>query len=242
MKLPIGTKEFIERGDQIFLPHLSLDCVIFGYEESQLKVLLTEIVSGKWMLPGGYIKQEESIGAAAHRVLKERSGLEGLFLRQFHTFGSENRSFESEIALISKVLGHALEQQPVPWFARRFVSIGYYALVRTNEVQPADGIFAGPYAWHSVKSLPEMVLDHAHIASTAFEFLQAAVQANDAAHFLLPEKFTMPDLHRLHEVVLDKKLDRSRFQKKMLSLEIYERLPDLKEGVAHKRPYLYRFK
>ena len=232
----------MEGGEQVFLPHISLDCVIFGYEQNQVKVLLTEIQPQHWMLPGGYIKRTESLDEAAHRTLKERSGLENIFLKQFHTFGDRDREFSQEIEDFMRTYDPDLKAPKELWIAKRFISVGYYALVRIEDTKPQPGFFAGRFDWHPIRQLPHTVLDHGHIATKAFEFLCEDLTSKDVAHHLLPRKFTMPELHQLHESILNKKLDRSRFQKKMLALGIYERLPEMKEGVPHKRPYLYRFK
>lgn len=230
----------IEEGSNLFLPHLSVDSVIFGYEERQLKVLLIEIAEDKWMLPGGYVLREESVDTAAIRVLQERTGLEQVYLKQFHTFGKPQRSFANEIEILFRSYG--LPWREDLWINQRFVSIGYYALVYMAEVAPVPGMFAREIGWFSIDDLPELLLDHSEIIEKArMEFLED-LKASPIAYHLLPEKFTMPELHRVYETVFQKKMDRSRFQKKMFEYNIFQRLEERREGVPHRRPYLYRAK
>ena len=240
MKLNNELKEILERGGELFLPNLSIDIVIFGYEQGELKVLLLEIVEDKWMLPGGFIFREESLEDAANRLLKERSGLEDLYLKQFYTFGRPARSYSVEMKeLFSQ---HNLPWREDLWINQRFVSTGYYSLVNIQEIQPVAGMFARNVAWYSVNELPNLLMDHREIILKAKDEFKKDLQVFPVAFHLLPEKFTMPELHRVYETVFDKKMDRSRFQKKMFEYNVFQRLEERREGVAHRRPYLYKYK
>ena len=231
-------QRMIEEGSTLFLPNLSVDIVIFGYRESQLQVLLIEIDENKWMLPGGYIMKEESVDDAARRALKERTGLGEVYLKQFPTFGNPNRSFAREIEqLFGK---HQLPWHEDLWINQRFVSTGYYSLVHVPEVDPSAGMFAMNIAWFSLDALPKLLLDHEEIINKAKIEFREDLKASPVAYHLLPEKFTMPELHKVFETVFQKKMDRSRFQKKMFEYNIFQRLNERREGVAHRRPYLYR--
>ena len=229
--------KMIEEGRRLFLPNLSVDIVIFGYKDGALQVLLIEIDDNKWMLPGGYIMKEESVDDAAKRALRERTGLGEVYLKQFHTFGKPDRSFAREIEQL--FIKHHLPWSQDLWINQRFVSTGYYSLVHIPDVNPVPGMFAINIAWHSLDTLPKLLLDHEEIISRAkYEFLED-LKASPVAYHLLPEKFTMPELHRVFETVFQKKMDRSRFQKKMFEYNIFQRLDERREGVPHKRPYLY---
>ncbi len=235
----MNIEEMIRKGPELFLPNLSIDIAVIGFQDNELKILLLEF-DNKWMLPGGYIFQDESIDDASKRILFERTGLRHYFMKIFQVFGSTYRSFPEEIREILGKIG--IPWSDNHWMGDRFVSTAFYALVDISQANPDGGIFSQNTRWCNLKELPDMWFDHREIATEAFQKLKEDVTVNHHAYNMLPEKFTMPQLHRLQEQILDKKLDRSRFQKKMLSLDLFERLPEPKEGVPHRRPFLYRFR
>ncbi|MEP3210059.1 MAG: NUDIX domain-containing protein [Maribacter sp.] len=232
--------QLLHKAQDLFLPHISIDTVIFGYEQRQLKVLVLQLTDNKWMLPGGYIGIQESLDEAACRILKERIGLEDVCLKQFYTFGSPERSFAKELPALFKELGAALPEDH--WIMQRFISTGYYALVHIPDSMPTPGLFAKGFKWATVSELPRLLFDHEHIVQVAVKNLQEIIKVNPIAFHLLPTKFTMPELHRLFESILERKMDRSRFQKKMFSYQVFERLQERREGGAHRRPYLYSYR
>lgn len=232
-------QSLLTEGEKLFLSNISIDNVIFGYASKSLKVLLLQITETQWMLPGGYIFKEESLHKAANRILEERISLRDVFLRQFHVFGEPERSFSDEITSLFKKLG--LPVRPDLWVNQRFVSVGYYALVDIDKAQPRPNQLAKTCSWHSVEELPPLLLDHNEIITVAKKSFQKDLEAYPVGSYLLPEKFTMPELHGLYKTVFNKDMDRSRFQKKMLGSGVFERLQK-KTGVAHKSPYLYRYK
>ena len=239
MKLPEDVQQVIERGGDLFLPNLSVDIAIFGYEDGELKILLLEIVEDNWMLPGGFIFREEHLEDAAFRILKERSGLKDLYLKQFYTFGKPDRSVSNEMKKL--FLDNDLPWRDDLWLNQRFISTGYYALAHIPETRPIAGLFARKVAWYPVNKLPKLLMDHQEIIIKAQEEFRKDLQVSPVAFHLLDEKFTMPELHRVFETVFDKKMDRSRFQKKMFEYDIFQRLEERREGVAHRRPYLYKY-
>ena len=224
-------------GENQFLQNLSIDQVVFGYENRTLFVLLLEVDPGKWMLPGGYIFKDESVEGAAKRILTERTGLSKGYLRQFHVFGDAERSFSHEIGMLFQHLGIDLPADA--WILKRFVSVGYYALINKRNASPKPLLLAKGWAWHPVQELPELLLDHGVIVGAALEGLREQLHAAPIAYHLLGETFTMPELHAVYETIHQKMTDRSRFQKKMFEFDFFERL-GRKEGVPHKRPFLYR--
>jgi len=229
-------KDFLRNGNTTHLAHISVDCVIFGFHDDQLKVLLLKWrEGGLWCLPGGFVERTEAVDASAVRILKDRTGLDAIFLQQFHTFGDPDRERKKE-------------QMKMPygavrgsWLQDRFISIGYYALVEYSRVDPKPDWLSDECRWWDIHSLPRMVLDHSKIIAKALDALRASLYHHPVGYNLLPEKFTMPELQRLYETILDKPLDRRNFQKKMLSLDVLERLKERKTGGAHKAPYYYRF-
>ncbi len=233
-------KDFIINGDEVYLPSLSLDCVIFGFHENQLKVLLLKMKNAKkWSLPGGFVFKNEDVNKAAERVLKERTGLSEIFLQQFNVFGKPKRSdsnFHREI-----LIKDGIELSDDHWLFRRFVTIGYYALVEYSYVHPKADRFSDYCTWRDVSDLPILMMDHRQIIEKALETLQLHLNYRPIGYNLLPLKFTMPELQKLYETILNKQLDRRNFQRKILSYGILRRLKEVKKGGAHKAPYLYSF-
>jgi 8-oxo-dGTP diphosphatase len=225
---------------QDFIPQLSIDSVIFGYKEKQLRVLVSEVDLGHsiYTLPGGFIKQNQSIDEAALAILNERTGVKDIFLEQFKVFGLADRK-NNEISeyLNSENLPEFIKSSGVnkEWLSRRFVSIGYYALVDINSSQ------ANPSSWYPIDSLPKMIMDHNDIVAEALIALRRNLDEKLIGFNLLPDTFTMRDLQELYEAVYDKPFARNNFQKKMLSLNVLERLEKQFTGAANKAPYLYRF-
>lgn len=231
-----NASDFFENGHRYFLPHLSIDCVIFGFHNNKLKVLLLQWQETlRWCLPGGFIYRDEHIDEAAVRTLKHRTGLDNIYLRQFHTFGDPAREKGKH------GVKQLLETTKKSWLTERFVTIGYWAIVDFSKVKPAPDEFSKECRWWDIHKVPKLILDHNQILEEGVESLRRHLNDYPIGRNLLPEKFTMPELQRLYETILEKKLDRRNFQKKMLSLGILDRLKERKSGVAHKAPYFYRF-
>lgn len=227
-------KDFLLTGDKSFLPHISIDCVIFGFHENRLKVLLLKWKErGQWSLPGGFIQHNESIDSSAKRTLKERTGLSNIYLRQFYTFGEPKR--DRNKPFIKR------QQVKKTWLDNRFITVGYYALVEYSKVSPQPDWLSESCGWYDVGNAPKLIYDHNDIVDKALEVLRSSLNDVPVGYNLLPAKFTMPELQNLYETILDVKLDRRNFQKKMLSFGLLERLNERKTGGAHKSPYLYRF-
>ncbi|ERM81619.1 hypothetical protein P872_19890 [Rhodonellum psychrophilum GCM71 = DSM 17998] len=218
------------------IPQLSLDCVIFGFHDGLLKILLLRWKeTEEWSLPGGIVLQRESVDDAANRVLMERTGLTEIFLKQFHTFGDLHRYDKKEL---QDKLGHVISTEH--WYDRA-VSIGYFALVDYAMVFPNPDKYTDECKWVDLKEVPKLLFDHNAILEKAIQSLRRELSFQPLGYNLLPEKFTMPELMRLYEAVLDKKIDPRNFQKKILKSGIVIRLEEVKRGLAHKSPFLYRF-
>ena len=229
-------REFLERGGDYFLSNLSIDLVIIGYEDHQLKCLLLQI-GEKWILPGGYIGKSESVDEAAVRILKERTGLEDPHLNFLSVFGDSNRRFREEWKEFIEASGQPWKEEY--WFNTRFVSLAYYSLVNIRDTHPVPGAFDRAVAWFPFEELPELWMDHEEIILQARSRLMEDVKHDHLTHELLSSPFTMPELHRLHQAILQEKIDRSRFQKKMLASGVYKRLPSLRKETPGRNPYQY---
>lgn len=232
-------KDHFLNGHKIYLPHISVDCVIFGFHENELKVLLLKAnYAGKWALPGGFVLKEEHLDDSAKRILKERTGLDKIYLQQFHVFSAPERSTKKINRQFLANTGVAMDES---WMFERFISVGYSALVDFTKVQPVADIFSDACKWFSINEIPSMILDHRHIFETALENLRKQLSFSPVGYNLLGKKFTMPELHSLYETILDTKLDRRNFQRKIIASRILTRLEETKKGVAHKAPFYYKF-
>jgi len=248
---PMGTKDtmkwtkedlqqWLESADNEFLPHISLDCVIFGFHAGQLRILLLTMKGQDLLaLPGGFMKESETLEEAAIRTLRERTGLENIFLQQFRVFSDPGRS---DPATRARDLHHmGMHPAKVAWFSQRFISVGFYALVDFMQVNPMPDAISDACSWYSLDHGGAMILDHALILQTALATLRAQLNYQPIGYNLLPRKFTMPELQKLYETILGKKLDRRNFQRKILAYGILQVLNEKRTGVAHKAPYLYSF-
>jgi len=232
----LSESEFLKKGHLYFLPGISIDCVIFGFHNDELKVLLLQWKDSlKWCLPGGFIFKDEHMDQAAVRILQSRTGLSNVYLQQFRAFGHPNRERGKQS------LHRALKLGSNTWINERFITIGYWAIVDFTKVKPMPDMFSKSCAWYDINKVPKLILDHNEILDEALLSLRRNVNEYPLGKNLLPPKFTMPDLQKLYETILGKPMDRRNFQKKILSLGILERLRERKEGVAHKAPYLYKF-
>ncbi|MEZ4798244.1 MAG: NUDIX domain-containing protein [Flavobacteriales bacterium] len=210
---------------EIKLPSLhsdfSVDCVIFGFDEGELKILLIERNEApfeQWKaLPGNLANDDEDIDDAAARVLYELSGLENIYMDQFRTFGNINRHPQG-----------------------RVITVAYYAIIQATEagLHPVTN-YASKAFWWPAHKLPELAFDHNIIAEKAIEALRNKIVREPIGFELLPKEFTLTSLHHLYEEVLQKEIDKRNFRKKMMSFGIITDLKKKQVGVPHRAPWLY---
>jgi ADP-ribose pyrophosphatase YjhB (NUDIX family) len=228
--------DYTREAKENWLNHISIDCVVFGFHEGQLKVLSLKLKDEqKWYLPGGFVLKDEHLDHAASRILHERTGLDEIFLQQFHVFGDPQRSrphYEMYKDLVDN------EDN---WFSNRFITIGYYALVDFHNTVPAPDALSEKCVWCGLDDLPLFILDHKQILDNALDALRLQLNYQPIGYNLMPHEFTMPELQKLYETILDKKLDRRNFQRKILAFDILNRSEHPRKGGAHKAPYLYSF-
>lgn len=201
---------------------LTVDCVVFGFDEAELKVLLIERglapFKGKWALPGGFVRVDETIDEAARRELLEETGLVNVFLEQLYTFG-------------------AVKRDP----RERVVSVAYYALVKLAEHPATGSTDASDAAWFPASKPPTLAFDHTAILATALKRLRGKVRYEPIGFELLPEKFTLSQLQHLYETVLNTELDKRNFRKKILSMDLLIPLNEQMRAGAHRPAQLFRF-
>lgn len=203
-------------------PALTVDAVVFGLDEEDLKVLLVERdlepFQGRWALPGGFVHEDEGLDEAARRELQEETGLERIFLEQLYTFGDVGRDPRG-----------------------RVVSVAYYALVKLGDHKVRAATDAREASWFPVWDPPSLAFDHDRILQTALTRLKGKVRYQPIGFELLPSKFTLTQLQRLYETILERPLDKRNFRKKLLAMELLVELDEVEQDVAHRAARLYRF-
>ncbi|WP_282113138.1 NUDIX hydrolase [Maribacter stanieri] len=223
-----------------FIPNLSYDCVIFGFNGKTLKILILEYQNtGFFALPGGFIRKNQSLKEAVDQGVEERTGLKNVFLDQFQVFGSLERSDSFAMRKILEANNKDIEENK--WMMNRFITVGHYALINYEDVDPKPDHLSDSIGWYAIEDVPRLMMDHNDIVDKALEVLRNNISEKIIGMNLLPQKFTMKQLQQVFEAILDQKLRRTSFQRKMLSLDILERHEKLFEGKAHKAPYLYSF-
>ena len=199
---------------------LSVDCVIFGFDENKLKVLLIRSdlkkFQNRWSLLGDIVAPNEDLDEAAYRILKKRTGLNDVYLEQVHTFGAVNR-------------------HPVA----RVVTVAYCSLI--NIQHHRINIMDNELHWHDVKQVTDLAFDHQQIFDTCLLRLKKRIQEHPLGFNLLPKKFTLRDLQNLYEAILDIKMDRRNFRKKIFTMDILVDLDEIEQNVPHRPGKLYKF-
>jgi 8-oxo-dGTP diphosphatase len=214
-----------------YLPHISIDCAVFGFDKASLKVLFIKLKGEDlWSLPGGYVGKEEDIKAAAGRILHERTGAQNIYLQQFRVFADLNRSED-----------FFKEYPDTLWHKQRFLSIGFYALVNFDMVLPVQDVLSDSCEWRNIDDIPPMMMDHRAILDKGLITLRRQLNYKPIGYNLLPEVFTMPELQKLYEIILGKSLNRGNFYRKMMAYDILDKQEGTRRGGAHKAPNLYKF-
>jgi ADP-ribose pyrophosphatase YjhB (NUDIX family) len=235
-------RDEILNGDKKYLHNVSIDNVIFGYHNKQLKVLLQRPQGIKeWTVSGGYIKRTETIEDAAARIARERTGLEYLYLKQFKAFGSPLRNFDSDLKArtLSDLTG--LEIDRASWIFDYFVTLGFYTLTEFDTVKPTGEFYTEECRWWDILNLPPLIIDHRLIIEEALKSLRLHIYHYPVGFELLSEKFTLPEITSLYETILEKKLDDRNFSKKLLATGIITKLNERRYIGPHRSPFLYVF-
>lgn len=223
------------------LPHIVINCAIFGFDEDGLKVLTLRYKnSDSWALPTGVVLRNEDIDFSAHRVLKETTNLQNHYLEQFATFGKKDRLDLQKLEELMK--GVNLPVHKDHFMLQRFIAISYLALVDIQKVDLKPDMYSDDIQWKRIENVPNLVHDHSSILKTALEYLKRNIYYTPIIQYLLPEFFTMKELQQLYEVIQQESLVRTNFQRWILSKNILERSEKKYTGKAHKAPFLYKFK
>ncbi|MDX1909479.1 MAG: NUDIX domain-containing protein [Bacteroidia bacterium] len=223
-----------------YLSHIAYDSVIFGFSGEKLKILIMEYHNtGLFALPGGFVAHGENLNDAVIRGLRERTGLDKIYLEQFYTFGDTAR-WQPEV-MRTILTANGSDPGTHAFLLDRFVSVAYYALIHYNAVVPQPDALSDSVGWYDVEALPPLILDHTAIVHKARQTLQENLDRKLVGMNLLPEQFTMKELQQVYEAVLGYPLRRTTFQRKMLALGILQRHEKRFTGKAHKAPFLYSF-
>ena len=203
-------------------PNLAVDCVVFGLDEEDLKIILIErdkeLYRAKWALPGGFVHIDESLEDAAKRELNEETGITDIFLEQLYTFG--------EVDLDPR---------------ERVVTVAYYALVNLRDHTIQATTDSRNAAWFSVDDVPKLQFDHNRIVDVALMRLKGKVTYAPIGFELLPKKFTLTQLQRMYEKILDRSIDKRNFRKRILGMGLLKELDEVQMDVAHRAARLYQF-
>ncbi|QEC77739.1 NUDIX hydrolase [Mucilaginibacter ginsenosidivorax] len=199
---------------------LAVDCIIFGFDGDTLKILLIkrgfEPEKGNWSLMGGFVQVAESLDQAANRILKQLTGLEGVYLEQLHTFGSTKRD-------------------PI----ERTVSITYFALIDINkyEIQLSKDYHAD---WFPLKRVPKLIFDQQEMVETAKKRIRYKAAMHPILFELLPARFTIPQLQTLYESVFNTQIDKRNFSKRVLATGLLIKLNDKDKSGSKRGAYYYQ--
>jgi len=204
-------------------PSVTVDCIIFGLDNEDLKVLLIQRgqppFQGSWAFPGGFVNIDEHADIAAKRELQEETGISDMYMEQLYTFSTPNRDPRG-----------------------RVISIAYYALVKLSDfAKPQAASDAQRAEWFSVSDLPELAFDHQEIFDIAFKRLQGKVRYQPIGFELLSEKFTLSQLQNMYEIIIGKSLDKRNFRKKILRMGLLIDLEERQQGVPHRAAKLFKF-
>lgn len=201
---------------------MTVDCVVFGLDETDLKVLLIQRklapFQHAWALPGGFVRVDETLDEAALRELAEEANVTDIYLEQLYTFG-------------------ALDRDP----RERIVTVAYYALAKLSDHRIRAATDAMGVGWFSLDDLPKLAFDHIEIVTRAHERLRGKVRYAPVGFELLPPRFSLTQLQRLYEIILGKELDKRNFRKKILAMDLLVETDEVEHGVRHRAARLYRF-
>lgn len=230
--------------------HISVDCVVFGFDLKELKVLLVdrtlispdnqEVIFQDQSLPGNHCRDDENIDQAAYRILKELTGLTDVHLEQFAAFGDLDRLKKERDQTWLKAIGKNRDL--------RVLTVAYYALVAVDKIildpnawKSLPGWYGKHPQWYGIHNIPDLAFDHKKIILSALDFLREKVITQPLVFKLLPGKFTLSQLQKIYEVILDIKLDKRNFRKKIINANFIIPLKQKQVGVSHKPAKLYKF-
>jgi 8-oxo-dGTP diphosphatase len=202
---------------------VAVDCIVFGYDilEKEIKLLLIkrsfEPARGKWSLAGGFVEENESLDEAASRILRKLTGLRNVYMEQSYSYGD-------------------IKRDP----GARVISTAYSALIKIRDIDKELKELNGAH-WQSISRLPKLIFDHAEMVARALDDLQMQIKVKPVGFELLQEKFTLVQLQDLYEAIYQRRIDKRNFRKKILSMNILEKLDEKEKETSKKGAYYYKF-
>lgn len=201
--------------------YVSVDCIIFGFDKGELKLLLLkrnfEPAMGEWSLMGGFVQEEESIDDAAKRVLSELTGLNDVYMQQVGAFGR-------------------IDRDP----GERVISVAYYALINVNEYD-RELVQQHNAHWIKIDQLPELIFDHPEMITKARELMKHQASDHPIGFNLLPELFTLTQLQNLYEAIYGEPIDKRNFRKRVATMDFIEKTEHIDKTGSKRGAFLYKF-
>lgn len=203
--------------------YVAVDSIIFGYDiiEKELKLLLVrrsfEPAKGKWSLAGGFVEPDESLDIAASRVLRNLTGIDKVYMKQLYCYGEVNRDPGA-----------------------RVISAAYWSLIKIKDIDPEVTARNGAH-WQSLNRIPRLIFDHNEMVKKALNELQMQIRMKPVGFELLPEKFTLVQFLDLYEAIYQRDIDKRNFRKKILSMEILEKLDEKEKQTSKRGAFYYKF-
>lgn len=219
------------------LDNISVDCVIFGYDENELKVLIRREfipingqMNQEWKFPGNHVRREEEISDTVSRILKEQTGLENIYMKQFMVFSDPNR----------------LKRRPqdYEWIQprladERVITVGFYSLVKMEDVD--NSTLMEEAKWENIYNVRDLMFDHNEILDEAFKKLRYDLLHEPLVFELLPEKFTLTQMQKIYEAIFNTTFDKRNYRRKVNKMPYLVQLDEIQTGVSHKPARLYKF-
>jgi ADP-ribose pyrophosphatase YjhB (NUDIX family) len=236
-------QHFFRKGYLEYRQNLSVDCAIFCYHEGELQLLLVKNkIITKWCLPGGFVKQKENLDAAAARITVERTGIGGLFLKQFKTFGDPDRNKSFGILDEEKLYELArVKIEKGSWLTKEAVSVGFYSITEFINTKPQADLFSSECRWFPVDKLPKLGFDHEEMVREALHTMRIHLYHFPIGKNLLPEKFTLKEIKMFYETMSGKTLHVTNFPNKLISIGLIKKTSEKRKIGAHRSPTYYKF-
>lgn len=236
-------KEFILHSSELYYHNISVDTVIIGYHDRTLKILLEkpQFSEQEWMLPGGYIRRDQTAEEAAEKTVQDRTRLKGLTLQQYMVYSSPGRTWGNKNGIRQFLESAGIEVDDDFWMFDKFLSIGFFALTEYSKVEPSGDLYAEECKWFSLDELPPLIFNHRQMIEDALHRLRHHIVFHPIGYSLLPDKFTLPEILSLYETILGKTLDGRNFTKKLTKLGIIVKTNETRNIGAHRSPFLYVF-
>lgn len=209
---------------QIILgPAVAVDTLIFAIRKEKLNVLLIKISQGsyqnQWALPGGLVALNETLTEAAERTLRDKGGIQGVYLEQLYSFSDVNRDRRG-----------------------RSVSVAYFALVNSDRLEPKTSEVYSDIQWHAVNQLPSLAFDHREMIHMGVQRLRDKIGYSNIAYGLLPREFTLTEMQKVYEIILGREIDKRNFRKQVKAWGVVEPTHKMQSGLKNRPAELFRFK